>query len=272
MGVGVLVGGCALALAACGGPASDSSTDSSTGVAGGGPPDSAAPQTEGALDALTAPDVSGSIDGAPPAGDTGTDQGAVADATLDTAQPEAIPGLDSDDAFCLAWSRFTGTFQVLSVPSAFGLIDDVELARREMIASALITEAGAELVDSLPAQAATEAGQVADGLVGPMRDRSAEAVDALRVAGASDQDIADLRSIWLTGLEGYDWAGLELDLAIDAGLSALVDRAVEVFEQGRPRWWDDTALDVDVAIPLTLGYAIENCPDAGALAGIDAAG
>ncbi len=186
-------------------------------------------------------------------------------------EPELIVGLDSEDRFCRAWSRFTATFQVLSVPAAFGLIDGAELLRREVASAGLTVQSGAELIDALPATAESEAEVVAESLVGPYAARATDALDALAAAGASDEDLAAVDVAWLAALETYDWVDLELDLELDGALGDLVDSAAVLFGEQRPDWFDDTALDVgEFAIPLTLEYAVENCPDAGALAGIDA--
>jgi hypothetical protein len=190
---------------------------------------------------------------------------------LEEPEPELIVGLESEDRFCRAWSRFTGTFQVLSVPAAFGLIDDAEVLRREVVSAGITVQSGAELIAALPGPAESEAEVVAELLVGPYASRATDALGALAVAGASDDDLTELDAVWLAALETYDWVDLELDLVLGDALEDLVGRSAVLFGERRPGWFDDTALDVgDFAIPLTFDYAVANCPDAGALAGIDA--
>ncbi len=221
-----------------------------------------------------APESTALSDGMPDGMSDGESVGMIDDevaSQLEEPEPELIVGLESEDRFCRAWSRFTGTFQVLSVPAAFGLIDDAELLRREVVSAGITVQSGAELIAALPGPAESEAEVVAELLVGPYASRASDALGALAAAGASDDDLAGLDAVWLAALGTYDWVDLELDLVLGDALEDLVGRSAVLFGERRPGWFDDTALDVgDFAIPLTFDYAVENCPDAGALAGIDA--
>lgn len=195
------------------------------------------------------------------------------EAGIDDAEPEAvlIPGLDSEDRFCRAWSRFTGTFQVLSVPAAFGLIDDAELLRRELVSAGITVQSGDELIDAVAELVESELSVVAESLVGPYAARATDALDALAGAGASRDDLEALDAAWLGALESYDWAELELELTLGDDRADLVERAAQRFGAQRPGWFEDTALDVEeFSIPLTIDYATANCPDEGVLAGVDA--
>lgn len=182
-----------------------------------------------------------------------------------------IPGLDSEDRFCRAWSRFTGTFQVLSVSAAFGLVDDAELLRRELVSAGTTIQSGSDLVDAVGDVVESELGVVSEFLVGPYSARAADALAALVDAGASRDDLDALDAAWLSALESNDWAELELDLLVRGDRADLIDRAARIFSAQRPGWFEDTALDVaEFSIPLTIDYAVANCPDEGVLAGVDA--
>ncbi len=194
------------------------------------------------------------------------------EAEIDETESEAvlIPGLDSEDRFCRAWSRFTGTFQVLSVPAAFGLIDDAELLRRELVSAGTTVQSGNELIDAVAELVESELGVVAELLVGPYSARATDALDALADVGASRDDLEALDTAWLSALESYDWAELELELTLGDDRVDLVERAAQLFGAQRPGWFEDTALDVEeFSIPLTVEYATTNCPDEGVLAGVD---
>ena len=70
-------------------------------------------------------------------------------------QATGIPGLDSGDRFCAAWSRFAGSWQALSVRSSL-LGDPDRGATWEVASSAVVAEAYAALIDNFPEQLAVE--------------------------------------------------------------------------------------------------------------------
>ena len=71
-----------------------------------------------------------------------------------------VPGLDSGDAFCAAWSRFGGSWQLLVQVGAAG--DPVQLARLEVIASTVVQGAYGDVFAAWPAELESEREVVAD--------------------------------------------------------------------------------------------------------------
>ena len=100
-----------------------------------------------------------------------------------TTVPEAtgVPGLDSADAFCAAWSRFGGTWQVALGAGAFG--GPAESTRLEVIAAPVVGEAYTSIFGVWPADLGSEQDVVADAYFGAFQRRSADASAAARAGG-----------------------------------------------------------------------------------------
>ncbi len=142
-----------------------------------------------------------------------------------------VPGLDSDDSFCSAWSRFGGSWQVLVQAGA--ALDPAEVARLEVVASALVEDAYNDVFAAWPAELETERDVVADGYFGAFRRRSDDAAFALSNAGATDDDRTRLATAWADALERYDPAAPAVDVAVPDELGPLVDTAAGAFAQQR---------------------------------------
>jgi len=93
-----------------------------------------------------------------------------------------VPGLDSEDAFCAAWSRFGGSWQVVLAATAFG--DPDEAARLEVIASTVAGDAYGAIFAAWPDELAGEQATVADAYFGAFQRRSADAF-ASRCSGVT---------------------------------------------------------------------------------------
>ena len=89
-----------------------------------------------------------------------------------------VPGLDSGDAFCAAWSRFGGSWQLLVQVGAAG--DPVQLARLEVIASTVVQGAYGDVFAAWPAELESEREVVADAYFGAFQRRSADAASTGR--------------------------------------------------------------------------------------------
>lgn len=248
--------------------ASDVTTESAASVAPALEEDgTTAPPQSDAPAASTAPPTVGN-DGV--AGDDGaaTDQTSIEPPPIDTVPETGVPGLDSDDRFCAAWSRFGGTWQVLIVGSQF-LDDPGRVARWEIAAAPVIEDAYDELTATLPPEAAGEAVAVLDQYFGALARRSEVAGAALRTAGASDEQIADLADRWVAALatRSNDSPGVRLEL--DAELEALVGAAAAGFQQQRVPIHTDPSMFVAVETPAIDGYIASTCPDQGTLSGAE---
>lgn len=181
--------------------------------------------------------------------------------------PESgVPGLDSDDLFCSAWSRFGGTWQVLLVASTF--LDDPErVARWEVSSAPLVVGAYDELLAQLPDELESERDALADGYFGAFERRARDARDALVDSGANGGDIAGLSEAWLAALETRDPSTPEVDFAEPVALIGLVDVASADLLARRSAFHLDPSLIVTVETPLADTYLEANCPDRGTLAG-----
>lgn len=177
-----------------------------------------------------------------------------------------IPGLDSDDPFCAAWSRFAGSWQVLSVGSSF-LGDPDRVATWEVASSPVIAEAYAALIDNFPEQLAAEADAVAEGYFGVLLRRSSDAGSALIAAGADADAIGRLSEAWLAALAARDPADPDLTFAVPSDLDAMVAEAVAALIADRVEFHLDPAMVVVVETPGTDAYLGTACPDQGTLTG-----
>lgn len=255
----VLVGGCTNGDGA--GLADPDATAASTAATG--PDTAAAASTEQETIAVTSPPPGGSSDAPPSEG-----------VPVSTAAPEpvdvpevGVPGLDSDDEFCAAWSRWAGTYQVLLVANAFGTGGPEALASMEVVAAPVLVEAAAAMVTVWPASIASERGVAADGLLGPITRRLTVARDALDAAGADDAMVDLIEAAWLAGLAERDPTTPEFGVDLPPEIWAVVDRAAADTAALVVPFADDPSLITDVETPLTEEYLAVSCPDQGTLSG-----
>ena len=181
--------------------------------------------------------------------------------------PTGVPGLDSDDDFCSAWSRFGGSWQVLVQANFAG--DPQQAARLEVIASTLVGDAYDDVFEVWPSDLDDEREVVADGYFGPFRRRSTDALQALVDSGASDDDIARLADVWSQSLAGYDPAAAAIDVEVPADLESLVSDATELFVQQRVALPEDPTMVITVSTPETDAFLGTACPDQGWIVGQD---
>ena len=177
-----------------------------------------------------------------------------------------VPGLDSEDAFCAAWARFGGTWQVLVVGSGF-LGDPDRVATWEIAASAVIAPAYDELLATFPAELASEAEVVADGFFGALLRRSADAARSLADAGATEDTVQLLGDAWLDALARRDPFDPDLAFVVPEGLQAVVDAAAADFRTRRVEFHLDPSMSIGVSTPLTDAYLDSVCPGQGTLTG-----
>jgi hypothetical protein len=177
-----------------------------------------------------------------------------------------VPGLDSEDAFCAAWSRFGGSWQLLVQAGAAG--DPAQVARLEVIASTVVQDAYDDVFAAWPAQLESEREVVADGYFGAFQRRSADAAAALGAAGASDADIAALAEGWDAALAAYD-PSTAFDVSVPPDLEPLVDEAAAAFSDQRVPLQADPSMVITVETPLTDAFLATACPDQGWIVGQD---
>lgn len=177
-----------------------------------------------------------------------------------------VPGLDSGDPFCAAWSRFGGSWQVVLVGSTF-LGDPGRVAGWEIASADIIEAAYADMIDSFPSELASEADIVADGYFGALWRRADVARVSLSDAGADSEAVQRLGRAWLEALAKRDPARPDLAFEIPEDLQGLVDRAADRFRSQRVEFHLDPSMAVGVETPLTDAYLETGCPDQGTLTG-----
>jgi hypothetical protein len=192
--------------------------------------------------------------------------------TLPSVESTGIPGLDSPDRLCAAWSRFAGSFQVVAVAAAFGAGGPQAVATLEVVAAPVATEAYTALFDAWPAELEAERDVVADQVLGPFQRRLADARAALEAAAGDPAVIDTVRAAWLATLAARDPASPEVSVDLGDAEWSVVDAAAQTYLGVRAPFTEDPSLVNDVATPLTDAYLAATCPDQGLLAGPDVVG
>lgn len=176
-----------------------------------------------------------------------------------------VPGIDSGDVFCRAWSEFAGSFQALGLVSAIG--DRDEAYRFEVIAASTVTAAVDTMEANLPPELESERVALVTDLAGPFFGRATLAEADLIGAGIEP---AVLRPVWLAALTEAGVDDPELKVVVPASINgASLDAAVASFSNAQLRIVEDPALITDARIPLTEAYLANVCPDGGILSGND---
>lgn len=192
-----------------------------------------------------------------------------------TAPPDAppevtgVPGIDSADAFCQAWSRFAGSFQVVAVASAFLSADPARAFELEVAASGTVLEAADQIAGALPAELAGERAAVLDETIGAFAGRAETAARSLADAGAGPDQVAALSAAWLDALALRDPTQPDVTLMLEPELEGLVADAADLLGGAAVPVSQDPALVSSAATPLTDAYLAANCPDQGLLAGAE---
>ena len=189
--------------------------------------------------------------------------------TIATVPDRAVPGIDSEDPFCRAWSEFAGSFQTLTYASVFG-DDPLAGARLEVIAAASVVGAAQALDDAFPREIVDERAEFIDDVVGPFARRAASAADELRSVGVGDGDIELLGEVWRTALVAADPDNPVTTVEVPADLDAAVSAAAASFAANVPPIANDPSLVTEAEAPRTQAYIADRCPDQGILGGNDA--
>jgi hypothetical protein len=177
-----------------------------------------------------------------------------------------VPGLDSEEVVCRAWSRFGGSFQVVAVAWSFG--DPTTAAALEVTAAPVVVDAVEQLLANWPEELAAEREAVAEDFLGPTARRAETVVAELEAAGATEADVAALTEAWLAALAVRDPAEPVLAVDVTPELEALVTSAADAVVAALPPVPQDPSLVVEVEIPATEAF-LAGCPDQGALAGTE---
>jgi len=200
-----------------------------------------------------------------------TEPPAVTGSAAATVPDEPVPGLDSDDPFCRAWSEFAGSFQALALASGVGA-DPENAIRLEVAASGAVLRAVADLDASMPAETADERDTFIDALLGPFTGRARVANESLLAAGLTEAQVVELGDLWLVTLSAARSQDPDLVFVVPPDVQAAFDDAVASFSARVAPINEDPSLVTDTDVPQTLAYIAGACPDQGILAGNDTIG
>jgi hypothetical protein len=181
-----------------------------------------------------------------------------------------VPGIDSADPFCRAWSEFAGSFQALAFASSTSDADPAAALRLEVVASPAVSAAALTMADEFPDSVASEREVFLDDVIGPFVRRANRAADELRAAGVAASDLEQLGDVWLQTLVDAGVDDPEIVVEVRDGLTGAVDAATVVFAANVASISADPSLITQAEAPATFGYIADNCPDQGILAGNDA--
>lgn len=265
LGIATIVG-LAVGSAACSGSGDDGADPVTIASS---PPDSRTVDTEsgGATTSSPAPDTTGDSQAAP-------DESAPLPTTaiIDTVPEDGVPGIESDDRFCQAWSEFGGSFQALTLAS-HAAADPTTAAAIELAASDVIVQAVATMDANFPDSIDPDDRSLfLDGVLGPFTDRAVEAQQILRSSGLSEAQVAELGDIWLATLIETGLGDPDIGVDVPDELQPSFDNAVEVWTADHGSIATDTDLITDARAPQTDAYLAAECPDQGILSGNDVVG
>jgi hypothetical protein len=177
-----------------------------------------------------------------------------------------VPGLDSSDGFCAAWSRFGGSWQVLQVAAVFGPEPD-RVSTLEVIAAPVVIVAFDGVFDAWPSELASERDIVRTEYFGAFRRRADVALGALLDAGATDEDLAVIARAWEEALAGRRPDEPVPTVVLDGEVAGIVRDAAVGFGERIPGLAEDPSMFITAATPLTDAHLASACPDQGALVG-----
>ena len=191
--------------------------------------------------------------------------------TLVEVPETGVPGLDSEDSFCAAWSRFGGSWQVIQVAANFAP-DRSVVPAMEVVAAPVVTAAYDAMLDAWPDELADEREAVADGYFGPLDRRAETALDALTAAGATADDLAAIGGAWEAALAARQPDDPVVTPELAEEQRAIVDAAAADFDARLVGFVDDPSMRITVETPRTDAYLATACPDQGALTGAEVDG
>jgi hypothetical protein len=186
-----------------------------------------------------------------------------------TVAEEGIPGIDSADPFCRAWSEFAGSFQTLAFASA-AESDPLAALRLEVIAAAAVTSAALELDAEFPDSIVSEQDVFIGEVIGPFARRAARAVEELEAAEFATAELDALREAWLDAIADTGVDNPEIIVTLPVDVEAVVGETTATLSATLPAIASDPSLVTQAETPATFGYLADQCPDQGTLAGNDA--
>lgn len=231
------------------------------------------------------PSVAGTAAPAPGDGElfTETDSGAApseasaespdvsAEPVIESIPPVAetgVPGIDSGDAFCRAWSQYAGSVQALSLAWAVQPAQDAAVL--EVAATDAVSDAVAAMAVELPTEIEPNRDALTVDVPGPFLRRAERARQALVDEGVSAAEIEQLGGAWIEAVAAAGLDAEDVSVTVTPELASKLDAAAESFRRAVPSILEDPTLDTtEFDITPSLDYIFDNCPDRGTLAGND---
>lgn len=209
------------------------------------------------------------------AGEDGTnptapsDSAGVTSPVVEPIESNAIPGLNSDDRFCAAWSRFAGSFQIIS--PAWLIADDpaesIDPGQLEASAAQTMIAAYYEMGTSWPDGLAAAKDQSL-AVYQPMFERMNRSVGFLRGAGATDEQLLEIAAWWEVQLAEFDGFTFPDPRQAPVALVPLIEQAgTEVITKEVPMPEDQALVQPSEPLVDLFDYLASNCPDQGLLSG-----
>lgn len=194
---------------------------------------------------------------------TGTDSGIDSGTS---SSPETLDAAAVAAPFCAAWTDYAVTIAAVSSAT------DQQAAVVEIVSAWFLDEAVSAIGANWPTALVGERSAVLTDLVGPFSRRAKKAVLVLTDAGATDDDLAELRLVWRDVAAGLATGEpLPGRLAVPATLMPLVEAAAASFTATvtpfalDPTLGDRRRLLDPLETPLTDAYLGQWCPDVVAL-------
>ena len=196
---------------------------------------------------------------------------ATVEAVVESIEPVAetgVPGIESDDGFCRAWSEFAGSYQALTF--AAGTDDPLDAARLEIVANDAVRSGAAGLATFLPGELEADRVALTETLTTPIVRRADRARELLAESGVDDDENARLGEVWLDALADQGLQTTDLEVTIDdRALDVAVREAAVTLADELPPIVEDPSLIVDVDLSALEAHLFDNCPDRGTLTGND---
>lgn len=260
-----------IALAACSGDGRSAGPDAPAGGEPASTSTSMSPVDPAVQSESTGTVAGGSSEPAPSSpvtAESSGDPGALPTFTVVEVPETGVPGLDSDDSFCAAWSRFGGSWQVIQVAANFAP-DPTVVPTMEVVAAPVIDAASEAMFAAWPGELDDERDAVADGFFGPLDRRADVALSALADAGATAADLVAIGAAWEAALATRQADDPVVTPELPDELWAIVDVAAADFDGRLVGFVDDPSMRIVVETPATDAHLATACPDQGALIGTE---
>jgi hypothetical protein len=176
--------------------------------------------------------------------------------------PTGVPGIAAGDALCANWARYSGSLQIVAVAANFAGLSPLELAALELESAPTVQSAVAAIAAAWPAELDAERTAALDGYLGPFARRAAKAVDALRTAGFTNEDLAATERSWGEVLATRDPDQPMVTVSLPATARPMLAAGASAFDEAVTPFTEDPSLQVRLdSVPATKAFLARNCPE-----------